>query len=47
MYFLYKYEYETLKPVEVIVREDWRRRENNGGDEPIRDIIHVYMEMSQ
>jgi hypothetical protein len=26
---------------------EWGRKENNGGDEPIRGIIHVYMKMSQ
>jgi hypothetical protein len=25
MYFLYKYEYATLKPVEVILRREWGR----------------------
>jgi hypothetical protein len=28
------YEYGTLKPVEVILRSRWGKRENNGGDEP-------------
>jgi hypothetical protein len=25
---------------------EWGKRENNGGDKPIWDVIHVYMEMS-
>jgi hypothetical protein len=32
MYFLYMYEYGTLKPAKVILRRG--KRENNGGDEP-------------
>jgi hypothetical protein len=30
MYFLYMYEYETLKPVKVFLRRERRKRENNG-----------------
>jgi hypothetical protein len=41
------YEYRTLKPVEVILRRGWEKRENNGGDEPNCGTIYVYMEMSQ
>jgi hypothetical protein len=44
IYFLYKHEYGTLKPVDVTVRRGWGRRENNGGDEPNRGITHVYRE---
>jgi hypothetical protein len=47
MYFLYMYEYGTLKSVEVILRRGWGRgRENNGGDEPNWGILYAYMEMS-
>jgi hypothetical protein len=28
-------------------RVEWGGRKNNGSDEPIQCIIHVYMEMSQ
>jgi hypothetical protein len=31
MYFLYKYEYGTLKPAEVTIRRGEGKRENNGG----------------
>jgi hypothetical protein len=34
MYFLYNYQYGTLKSDEVNLRRGWGRRENNGGDEP-------------
>jgi hypothetical protein len=34
MYFVYKYESGTLKPVEVTIVGDLGRKENNGGDEP-------------
>jgi hypothetical protein len=44
MYFLYKYEYGTLKPVG---EGKCGKRENNGGNKPIWGIIHVYMEMLQ
>jgi hypothetical protein len=47
MYFLYKYEYGTLKPVEITLKREMGRRENNGGDEPNQGIIHVYIEMPQ
>jgi hypothetical protein len=36
--FLFKYEYETLKPVQVTIRwglGDWDRKQNNRKDEPI------------
>jgi hypothetical protein len=26
--------YGTVKPVEIILRRGWRKREKNGGDEP-------------
>jgi hypothetical protein len=42
-----QYEYGTSKPVEVANEGDSRRKENDGGDEPIRGIIHVYMVLSQ
>jgi hypothetical protein len=32
MYFLYKYELEAFKPVEVTVRKGLVRKENNGGN---------------
>jgi hypothetical protein len=35
------YEYGTLKPVEVILRRGWRKRKNNGRDEPNQFIIDV------
>jgi hypothetical protein len=34
MYFLYKYEYGTLKPVEVTLKRKCGRRENNGRNKP-------------
>jgi hypothetical protein len=43
MYFLYKNEDRIFKPVEITIR----RKQKNGGDEPIQVIIHTYMEMSQ
>jgi hypothetical protein len=36
-----------LKPVEVTEKGEESRRENNGGDEPILGIIHVYLETTQ
>jgi hypothetical protein len=47
MYFLYKYEYETLKSVEVILRKGRRKRKNNGGDEPNGGALYAYKEISQ
>jgi hypothetical protein len=47
MYFLYIYEYGTLKPAEVILRRGRKKRKNNGENEPSQDILYVYMEMSQ
>jgi hypothetical protein len=41
------YEYGTLKPVEVTLRREWSRCENNGGDEPNLGIIYVYVDISQ
>jgi hypothetical protein len=41
------YEYGTLKPIKVILRRGARKRENNGGDEPNRGAIYVYMEILQ
>jgi hypothetical protein len=38
-------EYRTLKPVEVILRREWGKRENHGGDEPNQGTIHAYMEI--
>jgi hypothetical protein len=32
VYFLYIYEYGTLKPVEVILRRGRGKREDNGGN---------------
>jgi hypothetical protein len=40
------YEYETLKPVKVILRKG-REKKNNRGDKPIRGTLYTYMEMSQ
>jgi hypothetical protein len=39
MYLQYVYEYETLKPGEVILRRGRGKRENSGGDEPNRGTI--------
>jgi hypothetical protein len=47
MYFLYKYEYGTLKTVEAILRGERRKRENNGRNEPNQGTLYAYMEMSQ
>jgi hypothetical protein len=41
------YEYETLKPVKVILRRGRRNRENNGRNEPNLSTLYAYMEMSQ
>jgi hypothetical protein len=46
MYFLYKNENRIFKPLESNIRRGLSRKVNNGEDEPIRDIIHIYMEMS-
>jgi hypothetical protein len=40
-----KNEYKICKPVEIIIRR--LEQEKNGGDEPIWNIIHIYMEMPQ
>jgi hypothetical protein len=40
-------EYRIFKPVEITIRRGLRYKEKNRGDEPIRIIIHIYMEMSQ
>jgi hypothetical protein len=37
---------ETQKALECI-RVKEHRKENNGGDEPIWSVIHIYVEMSQ
>jgi hypothetical protein len=47
MYFLYMYEYGTLKPVKVISRWGRGKRENGGGDELNWGTLYAYMEMSQ
>jgi hypothetical protein len=47
MYFLYKNEYRIFKPVEITRRRGIGIKEKNRGDEPLRVIIHKYMEMSQ
>jgi hypothetical protein len=39
--FQQKYEYGTMKPVEVILRNVMEYIENDGGDEPNWDIICV------
>jgi hypothetical protein len=36
------YEYGTLKSVEIILKGEWGRRENNGGDEPNWSITCIY-----
>jgi hypothetical protein len=45
-YFLYKNECRNFKTVEITIRRELSRKEKNGGEEPIRIIIHIYMEMS-
>jgi hypothetical protein len=40
------YEYGTLKPVDVILRRGWEKRENNGGGEPKGGILSAHVEMS-
>jgi hypothetical protein len=48
MYFLHKNEYRIFIPVEITIRRGLRKKgEKNRGDEPIRVIIHIYMETSQ
>jgi hypothetical protein len=44
MYFLFIYEYGTLKPVEFILI---MVRENYGGDKSNQDTLYVKMEMLQ
>jgi hypothetical protein len=45
MYFLYKNEYR-IKPVEFTITRRLRwKGEKNGGDEPVQDKIHIYMEL--
>jgi hypothetical protein len=46
VYSLHMYEYGTLKPIEVILRRGWRKRENNGGEEPNQGTLYVHMEMA-
>jgi hypothetical protein len=40
------YAHKTLKPVEVILRREVKKRENVGNNEPNQGIIKVYMEIS-
>jgi hypothetical protein len=44
MYFPYKNEYRIFKRVEISIRRQLGRKKKNRGDEPIQDIIHIYME---
>jgi hypothetical protein len=44
MYFLYKKEYGTVKPVEIIIRRGLKWK---GGNKPIPDIKHMYMKIPQ
>jgi hypothetical protein len=46
MCFLYKNEYRIPKPIEITIRWGLWSKEKNRGDEPIQDIIHIYMEIS-
>jgi hypothetical protein len=46
-YFLYMYEYGTLKPVKIILRKGRRKRKNNRGNESHQGTLYAYMEMSQ
>jgi hypothetical protein len=41
------YKYGTLKPVEVILRGERKKRETNGENEPNQSTLYTYMEMSQ
>jgi hypothetical protein len=41
------YEYGTLRPISVILRRGWKKKENNGGDETNWGTLYTYMEMSQ
>jgi hypothetical protein len=45
MYFLCKNEYRIFKPVGITIREELGRKEEDGGDELIQDIIHMCMEI--
>jgi hypothetical protein len=45
MHFLYKNEYRIVKPIEITTRRCLRDKGENGGDEPILDIIHIYKEI--
>jgi hypothetical protein len=45
MYFLYTYEYGTLKPVKAILRRESGKRENDEGAEPNQGATYVYMEI--
>jgi hypothetical protein len=47
IYFLYKNEYRTFKPVEITIRNELRRKVENRGEELIQVIIYTYIEMSQ
>jgi hypothetical protein len=44
-YFLYIYEYGTLKTGGVILRNGRRKRKNSGGDEPNWGTLHSCIEM--
>jgi hypothetical protein len=41
------YEYESLKPVKVILLRGRGKRDNSGGDEPHQDTLYTYIEMPQ
>jgi hypothetical protein len=47
IYFLYIYEYGTLKLVKVILSKRIGKRESNGGDESNQSTVYVYVEISQ
>jgi hypothetical protein len=42
MYFLYLYEYGTLKPIQVILRRRMGKGETNDRDEPNQGNICIY-----
>jgi hypothetical protein len=37
------YKHGTLKPVKTILRSRWRKRENNGREEPSLGTIYIYI----
>jgi hypothetical protein len=47
MHFLHRYEYGTLKSVEIILRSRRGKRESNVKDEPNQGTLYTYMEKSQ